>query len=215
MRRLLTEQKSFLIPYLIFLLAGLVITGTTDKEVLHLFTNRFHTSFFNHFFAYITYLGDGIAAAVIGVGLLIYRVKPGLFLLTATLSSGLFTQFLKKVVFPNTGRPLQVIGEENLYLIEHIQNHLHFSFPSGHTTTAFALFFSLAWMSKNRLIKTLCFFLALIIGYSRVYLSQHFAVDVVFGSLIGVVFVILSSFIYCSKKHWLMVSPYKMLCKHE
>ena len=67
---------------------------------------------------------------------------------------------------------------------EHI-NLLH-SFPSGHTITAFAFFMALTFFTKNRLWQVLCFVLALLVGFSRIYLQQHFAIDVLVGSLVGV-----------------------------
>jgi len=62
----------------------------------------------------------------------------------------------------------------------------HHSFPSGHSATAFAFCFCIAFFVKKRIIQFFLFILAFLIGFSRVYLSQHFFVDVLFGSLIGI-----------------------------
>jgi membrane-associated phospholipid phosphatase len=59
------------------------------------------------------------------------------------------------------------------------------SFPSGHATSAFALFLCLAFLSANRYIKLISFMSACFIAFSRVYLSQHFLIDIYFGSIIG------------------------------
>jgi membrane-associated phospholipid phosphatase len=60
------------------------------------------------------------------------------------------------------------------------------SFPSGHTTSAFALATTIAIISKDKKIGLFCFILAALTGYSRIYLGQHFLEDVGFGSLLGV-----------------------------
>jgi len=60
------------------------------------------------------------------------------------------------------------------------------SFPSGHTITAFAFFLALTFFTKNHAWQVLYFVLAVLVGFSRIYLQQHFAIDVLVGSLVGV-----------------------------
>jgi membrane-associated phospholipid phosphatase len=64
--------------------------------------------------------------------------------------------------------------------------HDEFSFPSGHTTTAFCIFFGLALLIPNKKIGTTLIILASLIGFSRTYLSYHFLMDLVAGSFLGV-----------------------------
>ncbi len=68
-----------------------------------------------------------------------------------------------------------------------------YSFPSGHTTSSFAvatvlgLKYSLNFKNKKlRLIYPLIAFAALI-GFSRVYIGVHYPFDVVFGALLGLI----------------------------
>ena len=65
------------------------------------------------------------------------------------------------------------------------------SFPSGHATTSFAVFISLALLSKSQFNKICCLALAVLGAFSRVYLSQHWLIDVTIGSLIGLGFSLL------------------------
>jgi len=58
-----------------------------------------------------------------------------------------------------------------------------FSFPSGHTTTAFAAAFVLSAFDKKR--RWFYYFVAILISYSRIYLGCHYFFDVVFGGLLG------------------------------
>jgi membrane-associated phospholipid phosphatase len=68
--------------------------------------------------------------------------------------------------------------------------HSFFSFPSGHSAGAFSLFFmiSLILSGKRKFLGVFLFLLAMLTGYSRIYLGQHFPVDVYAGSIIGVGF---------------------------
>jgi len=61
-------------------------------------------------------------------------------------------------------------------------------FPSGHSATAFSLFFmlTLALKGKKAGMPLLFFGLAAYAGYSRIYLGLHFTQDVLAGSAIGV-----------------------------
>jgi membrane-associated phospholipid phosphatase len=70
--------------------------------------------------------------------------------------------------------------------------NLWLSFPSGHTATFFAFFFSLSIIccaenikGKN-ILSFLCFLCATFGAYTRIYLSQHFALDIFAGILIAI-----------------------------
>ena len=73
------------------------------------------------------------------------------------------------------------------YFIDGV-THIGFaSFPSGHTTSVFALATLLAIFDGNKKWNSLYLLAAVAVGYSRIYLGQHFLGDVLVGSLIGVV----------------------------
>lgn len=59
-----------------------------------------------------------------------------------------------------------------------------YSFPSGHTSTSFAV--STAVFRFNRRWGTALFVLSALIGFSRLYLYVHFPSDVLGGVLVGV-----------------------------
>ena len=60
------------------------------------------------------------------------------------------------------------------------------SFPSGHTTAAFAMYCSFSYYVKSKRVDLVLFLVAFLVGYSRIYLSQHFLIDVIFGAILGV-----------------------------
>jgi undecaprenyl-diphosphatase len=67
------------------------------------------------------------------------------------------------------------------------------SFPSGHATLAFAYASLLTWTyGRGR-----CFYsFALLIALSRIYLGQHYPLDIAFGAGLGLLSAHLTKFIY-------------------
>jgi hypothetical protein len=61
----------------------------------------------------------------------------------------------------------------------------NYSFPSGHSTQAFAVASVIAAHYDAWWVKTLAYGTAAAVGYSRIQQNQHFASDVVAGALIG------------------------------
>jgi membrane-associated phospholipid phosphatase len=91
----------------------------------------------------------------------------------------------KRVLFKGLARPRKLIGDEMLHFVSGIDVHFVNSFPSGHTATAFALALFVGLLSQNRLIGVLSVVMAFLVGYSRVYLAQHFVVDAAAGATLG------------------------------
>ncbi|MEG0751119.1 MAG: phosphatase PAP2 family protein [Oscillospiraceae bacterium] len=73
-----------------------------------------------------------------------------------------------------------------------------YSFPSGHTQSATALFGSLSTITRNRAARALCFALCLLIGFSRLYLGVHTPLDVIVG--MALTFAIVLCVYFFSKK---------------
>ncbi len=89
-------------------------------------------------------------------------------------------------------RPELVFQQQHLplTLVQNLseEQHIHHSFPSGHATAAFALFFCLGFLAEKKINEVIFFLLALTVAFSRVYLSQHFFEDITAGSFIAVFF---------------------------
>lgn len=184
--------RTYLIGTCAFILIGLIVLFLNNKTSLHIALNQIHNTFFDHFFYYLTYLGDGVFAAVIVILIAIhnwkkYKWKLLVFGLSCVIGSGLIAQSLKHFVFPDADRPLKFIGKKYLALIDGVEMHQHYSFPSGHATTAFVLMAFISFIYFAKQLKTQAFLavVASLIAYSRIYLSQHFLEDVVAGAFIG------------------------------
>lgn len=185
-KEILRNNKTFLLPYLLFLITGAVLLFCFPKGELHLWLNRFHNSILDTLFTYVTWLGDLITPLTIGIILLFIRYRYALILLTGNLLAATITQLLKHTLFSDVVRPKMFFeGTTQLKFVDGVENWLYNSFPSGHTTSAFATFFCLALLTGSHLNKFIFFTIALSVAYSRIYLSQHFFDDIYAGSLVG------------------------------
>lgn len=191
MRNFIKNQRNFIILFTLWLIGGLILLLVFDKVSLQKIFNTWHTPLGDSIFKYITYLGDGSFIAILGILMLFRSFRSSIFVLSTYLFSGLIAQILKKAIFNDINRPNYVFNEigQMLPKIEGVVLKNHYSFPSGHTTTAFALIFSLLILfgikKTNYKQQVLFFIIALIIGFSRVYLNQHFFIDIYVGSIIG------------------------------
>ena len=71
-----------------------------------------------------------------------------------------------------------------------------YSFPSGHTQGATALYGSIGIRFKNKKLWTAIIVLISLVAISRVYLGVHFPHDVVAGLLVGIACSILGAYLY-------------------
>lgn len=172
-------------------IAGIILLSF-DKTAIHLQINAMHSSFADLFFTYWTYVGDGIFVAVAGIIIAIflfprYRWLPLWFGASTLIVSGAAAQLLKRFVFEDALRPSAYLSEHSLYFVQGVQLHASHSFPSGHTTAAFAFFgfASLFLGRKKPWLQVLFAVCAGLVGYSRMYLSQHFLEDVFAGMILG------------------------------
>jgi membrane-associated phospholipid phosphatase len=87
------------------------------------------------------------------------------------------------------------LGEKVRVIQGYYMNREH-SFPSGHTTTAFTLALLLAAIVRKNFWVYFFPLIAFFVGYSRVYLAQHFVGDVLAGICVGTVSAYLSLLIH-------------------
>ncbi len=178
---------------LLFLLLVVRVYYQTDAFVL---LNHYHSPGSDIFFAYFTYLGDGLFCCAIIVALWLCGKKPLSYkLVTGFLLSGLFVQVLKNVI--RAPRPKEILSEHVYsHFINGVTHVGHSSFPSGHTATAIMLANIVAFNSSNTFLKILLYALALAVGYSRIYLGQHFAEDVLGAIIVGLLTAKLVEYIF-------------------
>lgn len=174
-------------PYAAILLAVFPVLLLVPKADLHLWLNTYHSPFFDAFFRLMTWMGDGLILSAAALVLLFFSFRDAVYVLSTYLGTGLLVQVLKRFIFKGMVRPVRYFQDAaDLHLVDGVKMLTSRTFPSGHAASAFAFFLCLALLTKNRVFKFLCLILALMVAYSRVYLSQHFLADIYAGSVIGV-----------------------------
>jgi len=175
---------------LIFLYPILVI----PKGEIELLINHHHTPFLDIFFKYFTHFGDGTLLAIFLIAMLFYNYSLAILTSFAIVFQSIFVSIFKRWIFKGLARPLGFFDKGiELSFVDGVDVHSTNTFPSGHTATGFALFALLFIVINNRgiIASAFLFLAAFLVGFSRVYLLQHFLIDVYFGALIGVLSAVL------------------------
>jgi membrane-associated phospholipid phosphatase len=175
-------MRVYTLAAVLLILLSFVIKKGTDV----LWINGNHSPVSDLFFSMITHLGNGIFFVPLVVGLLFVQFRLSIMTSAIWISHGLVCSIIKKVFFRFLKRPKALIDNDLLHFVPNIDVPTLFSFPSGHTATAFCLAVLLSLLMKNRGWTIALLTMALFVGYSRIYLLQHFLMDVAAGATIGV-----------------------------
>lgn len=171
-----------------FLLFFYVIKSDPLEATLYFGTHR--STFGNNFFKFVTTLGE--IYPFIGFTIL-YLWKNRTVTARKIAISGLFilliTSFLKELF--SLDRPAVFIDKlDQLTSFKYVDGieilRGATSFPSGHTAGAFVVWSLFAFQLKEVKYQVLSLIIAILVGVSRVYLTQHFPQDVLLGSFIGI-----------------------------
>jgi len=186
-----------------FILATIIAIGTgtlilvLGKNGAFQLINSNYNEIADQFFKYFTHYGDGLMWAPLGIYCFFYRRKYFIAVVAGVIISTILAQFLKRVVYPDELRPISYLSEIfPVHVVDGVIMRKTHSFPSGHTTTAFTMALIMAYIINRKAWSVLLPLLALLAGYSRVYLAQHFPTDIFAGMCIGIVSSILSLLIY-------------------
>ena len=192
MLKILEKNSLFFALYIISFFV--VFFSELNKPILEttLYFSAHRTALGDSFFSYWTLLGEAYPYFFVALFFYFYQKDKQNTLKTAL--TGLIilvVAFLLKEIFESP-RPAAIL--ENLGLdytfnyVAGIEMHKGAtSFPSGHTASAFALWGLLAFQfSRFRGVQIALFSTAFLVGFSRVYLAQHFVQDTLFGSAIGI-----------------------------
>jgi membrane-associated phospholipid phosphatase len=169
-----------------------------EKGGLELLINQHHYSFLDIYFKYVTHMGDGLTLAILLIFLLFSNYTLAIVSSFSIVFQAIFVSIFKRWIFKGLERPLAFFDDSvTLNFVDGVDVHSSNTFPSGHTATGFALFALILLILKNRgtIISSVLFVLAFSVGFSRVYLLQHFFIDVYFGALIGVLSVVLGIYL--------------------
>ncbi len=146
----------------------------------------------------ITHLGDkGFIWIVLGVILLLPKKtrRAGFLSLLALLSAHLLCNCVLKD-FVARIRPYELV--DGLQCLIGKMNS--FSFPSGHTMTAFAAAMVITKGTRKR-IGIPVMILAVCIAFSRLYVGVHYPTDVFFGAVMGALIGLIFFWLFGEKKY--------------
>lgn len=188
LKSVLNRAEGFIFPFIIWNIIGTLLLKIIGNHQLFLKINQWFSSTADFFFTYYTNVGDGLFNVLVAALLLLDNKWRALLMLICFGVSGGLSSLFKKVIFGDYPRPVLFFREQEITIrtIEGYPLPEHFSFPSGHSITAFSALMLLALMYNNRTIAISCFIAAALAGFSRIYLSVHFPADVLVGGLIGV-----------------------------
>jgi undecaprenyl-diphosphatase len=155
-----------------------------DVAGFHLITINLQNGFFDSLMPFITDKWNFLAPlAVLSLYLIFCRPRKDLILAISAVALVLLsdgtTQILKDIV--QRIRPCHVF--QQIHLLHGAVCTDSFSFPSNHASNTFAL---AAFISYNyRRLAIPSFLAACLVGYSRIYLSNHYPTDVLAGAALG------------------------------
>lgn len=178
----------------------LIISFILGRERFFLLLNGDGGYFTDSFFAIWTSLGEAIAWVIVAVLFYFYQKDKLILYFASLIFSTILTQFLKHIVFEDVKRPTAAISDvSQIHTVTGVELYTANSFPSGHTATAFTIFLLACLLINKKWVVPFGFLAALLVGYSRIYLAQHFPIDVGGGMLVAVFTILLSVWI---QKKW-------------
>ena len=203
LKEILAGNRLFFGLWLLFFAVGLFFLLSLGKAASFLDLNAYHHSTLDTIFIWVTFLGNGVFSVVVFVIFLLQRRwSQATQVMVAFLLSALVAQILKNLF--SMPRPKQFFAPGQYhYFIDGVTGLGFASFPSGHTTSIFALATLLAIFTKNPKAKIAFLLSGIAVGYSRIYLGQQFLGDVLTGSCIGTLTAVLV--------HWLFVEKLQSL----
>ena len=174
----------------------------------------------NEFMLLITRFGEETLFLVAALTILWCSDKRRSYYLLAVGFLGLIGNQFLKLLF-RIPRPW--VQDKNFTILEQAREAATgYSFPSGHTQTAVGTFGSIAYTTKNRVVKYLCVAICILVPISRMYIGVHTPLDVTVAAAIAVLLIyflkpiteaksgkwmpwILSAMVLCAVAFWAYV----------
>lgn len=186
----------YLLLTLLFLIGSILIITQFDQSEIHLWSDDKHGILGDQWMPWITHLGDGFIYLAIAIFSFLFLDRRAFISVLFTAVLTLITTSSLKAYF-NEDRPIRYFEDRGveLHLVEGVKPRYQHSFPSGHTTTAFAAWGLIAFWGRKKYIQLIAFSIAFAAGYSRIYLNLHFLRDVSAGAALGSFVTLISLFL--------------------
>ncbi|MDF2433857.1 MAG: hypothetical protein JWP44_3488 [Mucilaginibacter sp.] len=182
----LQRIRLFFVLYLILLCCCLIIKVLYSKDAIYYTVNGRFSDWADYLAPYITAIGNGWTTIILSVILALFNYRKAFLLASSYAITSLLAQLIKHIV--KAPRPKLYFHDQltRIHFVKGAYTDTFNSFPSGHTVTAFSTALVISYLLKNKNWSILLFLIAVLVGYSRMYLSEHFFEDVTAGSALGV-----------------------------
>lgn len=176
--------------------------------------------FFTPFFELISFFGKGGICLILLSLALMYLPKTrkfGTAMLLSVAIGAIFTNLVLKVAI---ARPRPYADETSvfyqLWLLVGQNMESDKSFPSGHTTAAFATM-TAVFLVGNKRISWTAYIFAFLMGLARIYLVVHYPSDVLAGIIVGTAAGIIGTAVaqHLPKKWYTLIFYKRKVGKHE
>lgn len=131
--------------------------------------------------AHLTELGNGSIVGILALGLTVKYPSIAKRFLVITLMAGILIAGFKQL-FADP-RPAGVLAQTDFHIIGDVLKQ--YSFPSGHTTTAFAMAGFIMLTFSSLPLRIFVLVLAILAGISRISVGAHWPEDVLAGTVLG------------------------------
>ncbi len=103
---------------------------------------------------------------------------------------GKFDVMVEKIKLMTEQNPEMAAKWTSTYVYPNLVEKLtSFSFPSGHTSSAFAAAIAVLWYNRKIGIPVTVF--AAVMGFSRIYVQVHYCSDVIGAALVGIIYALI------------------------
>ncbi|MFO7865533.1 MAG: phosphatase PAP2 family protein [Candidatus Aminicenantes bacterium] len=168
-------------PPLIFsLLAGVIFIFGWNRQ-LFLMVNGLSSYTGDTLWSVLTFFSDGLVSFVILFPLILRKPRWIWAVLIAAVLFAVFGQTIKHLA--QVPRPPKVLSPQDFHVIGPAWGH--YSFPSGHSSTAFNLAGVFALTTPRKWLRFLLIGAAVMAASSRMVVGVHWPVDVLAGAAFG------------------------------
>ncbi len=187
---MIKKNLYFFIPFALALMVGAYLLFTVEKGTFVLYFATERKPVIDRIFVYITQLGEPLAYGIITLAFLRIKIRYGVTIIVLGAVNLVISLALKTLfAMPRPGYVYWLQNElEMISYIPYIDTNVSptSSFPSGHTLSAFALYALVAFLLQQKKWGLPLLVIALLVGISRVVLTQHFLMDIYAGAICGV-----------------------------
>ena len=193
------RSRSFVLLTILFLvLSALVyyeVTASFDQSVISFFSQNVGNPTLDLIMQYVTESGEVLWMMAFGILMLIIRKtrRIGITLMILIVLSTLLTGYIKCGIdrdrpdFEYEGVPFPVEISRDTYAL-FCEGGYNASYPSGHAARAMIIAIILGYALSERFPRGayLLFLYPVMISISRIYVLQHYPMDVIGGAVIGI-----------------------------